>query len=180
LSGLLIYLLFNLKPMGTKGFVQNSKSSGFTLIELLIVIAIIAIIAGVVFVALDPLTRFQDSRDSRRWGDITGVLSAIKVNQVDNKGTYTSTLASATASTTYMIGTATTGCDNGCTAKNTQAASLDLTALVTGGYLASVPMDPSAGTAAKTLYYAVKNSNGTVAVGACTPENTPDGISVAR
>ena len=42
------------------------KRRGFTLIELLVVIAIISILAVVVFVALDPVTRFQDARDSRR------------------------------------------------------------------------------------------------------------------
>ena len=157
---------------------MNKK--GFTLIELLIVIAIIAIIAGVVFVALNPLQRFQDSRDSRRWGDVTGVLGAIKVNQVDNRGTYLASITSVTTSQPYQIGTATTTCNSGCTATTTYSSCVDLGGLVTGGYLASVPMDPSAGTAARSLYYLIKNSNGTVTVGACTPENTPAGINVAR
>ncbi len=157
---------------------MNKK--GFTLIELLIVIAIIAIIAGVVFVALNPLQRFQDSRDSRRWGDVTGVLGAIKVNQVDNRGTYLAAITSVTSSLPYQIGTDVSGCNTGCTATTTQSACVDLGGLVTGGYLASVPTDPSAGTAAKSLYYMIKNSNGTVTVGACTPENTPAGINVAR
>lgn len=154
---------------------MNKK--GFTLIELLIVIAIIAILAGVVFVALDPLTRFQDSRDSRRWGDVTGMLSAIKINQVDNKGSYLASITALSNATNAMIGT---GADaTGCTAASTTVV-VDLTGLVTGGYLASVPMDPNAGTAAKTLYYLTKNANGTVKIGACTPEHTPAGISVAR
>ncbi len=154
---------------------MNKK--GFTLIELLIVIAIIAIIAGVVFVALDPLTRFQDSRDSRRWGDVTGVLSAVKINQVDKKGSYLDSVASTTPGTPYMIGT---GSDaTGCTAASTTAL-VDLSGLVTGGYLASVPIDPRVGTALKTFYYLLRNANGTVTIGACIPEHTPAGISVAR
>jgi len=153
------------------------KNKGFTLIELLIVIAIIAIIAGVVFVALDPLTRFQDARDSRRWGDVTGILSAIKINQVDRQGAYLDSVSALANSTTAMIGT---GVDvTGCTAEATSVA-VDLSDLVTDGYLASVPMDPSSGTAAKTLYYLTKNSNGTIVIGACVPENTSTGISVAR
>ncbi|HBU07345.1 MAG TPA: hypothetical protein DEB09_04660 [Candidatus Magasanikbacteria bacterium] len=158
---------------------MNKK--GFTLIELLIVIAIIAIIAGVVFVALDPLTRFQDSRDSRRWGDVTGILSAVKINQVDLKGAYLDSIVTTTEDLYYIIGTDTSGCNSGCTAvSSTQSACVDLTELVTDGYLASVPMDPNGGTADKTMYYLNKNSNGTLTVGACLPEHTPAGISVAR
>lgn len=152
---------------------MNNK--GFTLIELLIVIAIIAIIAGVVFVALDPLTRFQDSRDSRRWGDITGVLSAVKISQVDNKGNYLPAIASTTVGVPTMIGTVAGTC-----AAVTTTGAVDLGGLVTGGYLASVPIDPKAGTAATTLYYLIRNANGTVTIGACAPEHTPAGISVAR
>lgn len=154
---------------------MNKK--GFTLIELLIVIAIMAILAGVVFVALDPLTRFQDSRDSRRWGDVTGILSAIKIHQVDKKGAYLSTVATISTDVPYMIGTGTDA--SGCTVAST-TATVNLGDLVTEGYLASVPVDPSNGNAAKTLYYLTKNTNGTVTVGACNPEHTPTGIFVAR
>ncbi len=160
---------------------MKKTTRGFTLIELLIVIAIIAIIAGVVFVALDPLTRFQDARDSRRWSDATALLSAIKVNQVDNRGSYLATINSTTAGLAYMIGTnGATGCNVACTATTTQASCVDLTGLVTAGYIGAIPQDPSSGTAAMTRYYLVRNSAGTVSISACTPEHTPAGISITR
>ena len=84
---------------------MNKKTKGFTLIELLIVIAIIAIIAAVVFVALDPLTRFQDARDASRWSDTAALLSAIKVDQVDNGGSYLTAVQTPCSnnSNVYMI-----------------------------------------------------------------------------
>ncbi len=63
---------------------KNKK--GFTLLELLIVIAIIATIAVVVFVALDPLTRFVDARNIQRWQDIGSIADSIRLYQVDNNG----------------------------------------------------------------------------------------------
>ena len=69
---------------------------GFTLIELLITIAIIGIIAVVSFVVLDPGTRFQDSRDAARWTDVTAILDAVKIDQVDNRGSYFIALQNAT------------------------------------------------------------------------------------
>lgn len=150
--------------------VMKSLKKGFTLIELLIVIAIIAILAAAVFVALDPVSRFQDARDSRRANDLTNLITAIKTNQVDNGGAYLASITSLTAGSYYMIGTDASGCDTGCTAQTTQGACADLTGLATAGYLGSVPMDPSSGTAAKTDYYVVRNANGTVQVGACDPE----------
>lgn len=143
---------------------------GFTLIELLIVIAIIAILAAAVFVALDPIQRFQESRDAKRWSDINNVLGAIKVDQVDNGGSYLSAISALTAGSEYQIGTAGSGCDSGCTAVTTEAACVDLTGLVTEGYLGSVPMDPSSGTAAETDYYLTRAASGIVTVGACDPE----------
>jgi prepilin-type N-terminal cleavage/methylation domain-containing protein len=158
--------------------IQKKIARGFTLIELLIVIAIIAILAAVVFVALNPLQRFKDSRDARRWSNVTELLSAIKLSQVDLGGSYVASLQSAAAGT-YMVGTAANGCDAGCDAIVTAAACLDLTGLVTSGHLGSIPMDPSSGTAAKTLYYLTKSATGTVTVGACVPEGSA-AISVAR
>lgn len=152
---------------------------GFTLIELLIVIAIIAILAGVVFVALDPLSRFQEARDSTRWSDVTSILDAIKVDQVDNGGSYLASITALTAGSNYTIGTCATGGDSGCTAKTTQAACADLSGLVTEGYIAAIPDDPSTGTAAETDYYITKSAAGAITIGACDPEGG-SAISVTR
>lgn len=152
---------------------------GFTLIELLIVIAIIAILAVVVFVALDPLSRFQAARDAKRWSDVTSILDAAKLNQVDNNGAYLAAISGLTNASFYTIGTCTTGGDTGCTAKTTQAACADLTGLVTAGQIAAIPMDPSSGAADKTDYYIMKASTGALTIGSCDPEKAAT-ISVTR
>ncbi|SRR6056297_1435073 len=154
-------------------FTSKSKGqSGFTLIELLIVIAIIAILAAVVFVALDPLSRFQDSRDSQRWSDVSAVVSAIKTDQVDNGGDYLTEIEDLDANAAYVIG----GCDSGATCSSapttTQDDCVDLGGLVDEGYLGSVPVDPSDGTAEETGYYIIRRDTGLVEVGACSPEGT--------
>lgn len=138
--------------------------------ELLIVIAVIIVLAAAVFVALNPAKRFQDSRNARRSSDIAAVVSALKTDQVDNGGTYVASVAGLTVDTEYQIGTAANGCDSGCTAVTTEAACADLTALVTEGYIGSVPYDPSTGAAAETDYYIMRNTSGTVTVGACDAE----------
>ena len=160
------------------------SKKGFTLIELLIVIAIIAILAGVVFVSLDPLKRFQDARNASRWTDTTAVLSAIKVDQVDNGGSYLSNITSLTASTNYLIGTAA-----GATCVNTNCTvvpagnCVNLTGLETEGYLARVPVSPTGAgswSAALSGYYMSRNTNGSVTVGACDAEGAGVTISVNR
>ena len=81
----------------------NLKLKGFTLFELLITISIIAIIASIVFTSLDPLARFQASRDAVRWQDIHAVLNAVKLDQIDNGGTYLSSIDGAGEDVVYMI-----------------------------------------------------------------------------
>src|SRR3990167_4091475 len=113
---------------------------GFTLIELLIVIAIIAILAGVVFVSLNPLKRFQDARNAARWTDVTAVLSAIKVDQVDNGGGYLTSVGDITETgTNYAIGVG-SGDATSCSAATTSSRYVDLTELATQGYLARIPV----------------------------------------
>jgi len=79
---------------------------GFTLIELLIVIAIIAVMATVVFVALNPLQRFQDARNAQRWQDAEAIGDAVRIYQIDNQGK----LPTGIDETWHMLGTDTTGC----------------------------------------------------------------------
>jgi prepilin-type N-terminal cleavage/methylation domain-containing protein len=173
---------------------QRSKvrMSGFTLIELLIVIAIIAIIAAVVFVALDPLTRFQDARDSSRWNDVNALLGAIKIDQVDNNGSYlwgvnNDTSAAAVVDTNkYMISNATTtsGCDDNCSAVTSDTSCVNIQGLVTEGYIGELPVSPNGAanwTGALTGYYMIRNESatGTISIYACEAENTSS-ISVTR
>ncbi len=165
---------------------QKVDFRGFTLVELLIVIAIIAILASVVFVALDPLTRFREARDSRRWADISSLVNAVKVDQVDNGGSYLTAIANMTSGTVYMIGTATTGCDDQntyCdTAVTSDTACVDTTGLVTEGYLGSVPISPNGAgswTASITGYTLQRSSSGIITARSCESENTTE-ISLSR
>ena len=68
---------------------RNSRHQrGFTLIELLIVIGIIGFLAAAVLVAVDPVKRIQDSRDSRRYSESNALLNAILNKQVDDRALY--------------------------------------------------------------------------------------------
>jgi len=165
--------------MNLKLITKSSKLKavrGFTLIELLIVIAIIAILAGVVFVSLNPLQRFQDARDAARWTDITALLSAIKVDQVDNGGPYLSDITERKAGTTYLIGNDTANCDDAaCSLVTADANCVDLGDLETEGYIAGVPVSPDGPGVTTwddglTGYYVSRNSNGSITVGACEAE----------
>ena len=164
---------------------KKVNSKGFTLIELLIVIAIIAVIAGAVFVALDPLTRFKDTRDARRWSDASNLLNAIKVDQVDNKGAYLATIESAATGTVYMISSSQTGAGTGCAVTCTggnSTACINLNGLVTAGKLGALPQSPKSsgewGSADITGYTLTISDTGSITVAACEGENGT--ISVTR
>ena len=160
---------------------------GFTLIELLIVIAIIAIIAAVVFVALDPLSRFQDARDSSRWSDVSALVSAIKVDQVDNGGSYLGVISTSTNASVYMIGTCTSGATavgitDYCDTDPEQTACLDITSLADEGYVSSIPISPNGEgtwTSSTTGYTIEKRGNGILFIRACESEGG-DEIEIAR
>lgn len=167
---------------------MNLKKRGFTLIELLIVIAIIAILAAVAYVALDPLTRFQDSRDSVRWQSAAELASAIKVNQVDNGGAYLTAITDLTAGEVYMItGDGTT---SGCNTENAYCETdvtdsnncVDLSELVNKGYIGSVPVSPNGeGTWTNSLtgFTLTASSTGSITIKACESENSAE-ISITR
>lgn len=166
----------------------NKNKQGFTLIELLIVIAIISIIAAIVFVALDPLTRFRDSRDAKRWADITAVLSAVKIDQVDNGGSYLPAINNMNPGQVYMLVDGTpqspncnagnTNCDTDVAAESTPGDHcVDVSELVRQGYLGSVPVSPNGdGTWNSGLsgYTIEKSPTGILTVRACESENTTE------
>ncbi len=135
--------------------------AGFTLIELLIVIAIIAILATVVFVALDPVKRFADARNSRRWSDVNNTMTAVHEYIVDNDGALPKGLTAGQAAT--EIGSCGT-CDN----LTTPLAK----------YLKTLPVDPT-GDAVNTGYTIAVDANNIVTVSASNAENG-ETIEVSR
>ncbi len=164
----------------------QSGKLGFTLIELLIVIAVIAILAAVAFVALDPLTRFRDTRDARRWSDISAIMTAIKADQVDNRGNYLAAITAMTAGQVYMVGTDAAACnayDANCDTDVVTAGNcVNVAGLVTAGKLGAVPTSPNGAgtwTAGHTGYTLQRDATGIITVRACESENTTE-ISIAR
>jgi prepilin-type N-terminal cleavage/methylation domain-containing protein len=158
---------------------RKRNNQGFTLVELLVVIGIIVILFAVILVAIDPAQRLQQARDAVRQADTRDILESLQLYVVDNDGILTGLDIDTNAATFEQIGTATTGCDTGCTAQTTIADCSDLTSTLVDGYLSAIPMDPSSGTAAETDYYVNVNASGRVIVGSCDPEIEPT-IEVSR
>jgi prepilin-type N-terminal cleavage/methylation domain-containing protein len=171
----------------------NGSKRGFTLIELLIVIAIIGILAAIVLVAVDPAKRLGQSRDARRQSEVNAILNAVLNYTVDNGGIMPTALNSAASNTTYMLGSAATGC-NELFCGVYQPGCLDLGAGTTNlvdKYIASMPIDPRGANAndnvssnfaydgTKTGYYISKSSNGRITVGSCNAEQTASGSATA-
>jgi len=109
------------------------KSKGFTLIELLVVVAIIGILATVVLASLGSAR--SRARDARRMADMKNIQTALELYFLDN-GSYPST---GSLNTTYM--------DLTCTGASAIAPDLKtsnwIPNLVSGGYISSLPQNPS-------------------------------------
>lgn len=160
---------------------MSTVTRGFTLIELLIVIAVIAILAAVAFVALDPLTRFRDTRDARRWSDISALMTAVKADQVDNRGNYLTSIQNMTAGQVYMVGTSAAGCDDQNASCDTDISAdtncVNVAGLVTAGKMGAVPISPNGAgtwTAGTTGYTLQRDATGIITARACESENTTE------
>lgn len=151
---------------------KNQK--GFTLIEILVVIVLIAILAGGVFVALNPVERFQDARNNRRYTDVNSYLTAIHQYIVDNDGSLPTGLSAPTSET--QIGTCGSGGATLCS--GAAAACVDLSTPL-GDYFDSLPVDPSTGSSATTGYSVTVSSNSTITIEACSAESG-ETITVSR
>jgi prepilin-type N-terminal cleavage/methylation domain-containing protein len=158
---------------------KENSQKGFTLIELLIVVAIIAALAIAIFAGLNPAKRLLDARNAKRTADVDSILTAIHEYIIDNAGSYPWTGGAPFGP--KMLGTGAT-CTNASTSDlcNTPAQCIDLSTNL-AKYLKNIPIDPSAGTAAKTGYAISSNQYGVVSIAACSSEGSPvASISASR
>ncbi len=157
------------------------NKKGFTLIELLVSISIVSILATAVFTALDPMKRFKDSRDAKRDNDTTLLINAINLDKLDHGGVYLNNINNMVVGDVYMIGTATTSCDDQnthcLTDVSSDTACVDLNDLVNRGYLGEIPVSPSVDVnwnQEYTGYTLSVSSTGLLTVRACEAENTTE------
>jgi len=162
---------------------KNINKKGFTLIELLLVIAIIAILAAVIFVILDPLTRFRDARDSVRREDAFNINEAIKLHQIDNGGIYDTNISDLENDRVYMItgDDTTSGCDNFNQYCDTDVPyddyCVDLQFLETAGYIGAIPINPGGETNwsdSITGYTLEISTTSAITIRSCESENTDE------
>ncbi len=149
---------------------KNGNKKGFTLVELLLVIGIIVVLLSVVLVAVDPSKRLKQSRDAVRRQDVGDIMEAVMQYTTDNNGSFPAAI-DGTAGSYQVLGTATSGCNTTCPAVTTTVAScVDLSSTLVPSYLASIPIDPSSGSAANTSYAVDKSAAGRITIVACYPE----------
>ena len=112
----------------------NFLHRGFTIVELLIVIVVIAILASISVVAYNGIQ--QRSRDSIRKADINSIAKSLELHYVD-RGSYTQPEGPCVDSSIGID-----NCDNVINNIGDWANVSDLRDLITGGYMAKLPLDP--------------------------------------
>jgi prepilin-type N-terminal cleavage/methylation domain-containing protein len=108
---------------------------GFTIIEVLIVLAIAALILVIVFLAVPSLQR--SARNTQRRTDVSAIIASISNYISNNNGVLPNQIAISGTTATISCATAGTGLATGCTAGNTETATM-------GFYGGSAPQITSA------------------------------------
>lgn len=148
---------------------NEMKKTGFTLIELLIVVSIIAILVVVVFVSLNPLELFSESRNAQRWVKVSELLTGIHIYIVKNEGIVPNHDQWENG-IYYVLGTNTSGCAGTCGSIPVADRCLNLSDLIKTKRVIQIPLDPLRGTEENTGFYIYREAGTIITIGACAKE----------
>ena len=155
---------------------KNQK--GFTRVEIVIVIVLLLILGAIIWVAVDPATRFATERDNQRRSHVVSILNAVLKYQTMNDGQLPAGI-DINAATAQVLGVGTNACDLSCGAAVTAMTCADLSPSLIGQYLEDIPVDPLSGSAINSDYFINVTATGRILVGSCDPEVSRS-ISVTR
>ena len=145
------------------------KKLGFTLIELLIVVSFIAILFIVVFIALNPLELFSESRNAQRWVKVSELLTGIHILTIQDEGIVLNK-NDWEEGIYYVLGTKATGCARTCGNIPVAEKCLDLTDMLKSRRISQIPTDPLFGSEENTGFYAYREEGTIITIGSCASE----------
>ncbi|MDD4062560.1 MAG: FISUMP domain-containing protein [Candidatus Pacebacteria bacterium] len=143
---------------------MKNIQKGFTLIELLIVIGIIAILAAAIIIAINPGAQFAQARDATRQGHINSLNKAILSYMVSNYGDLSGLGITPTA--TEICAPNALDC----------TGLVDLSLLVSGGHLSTIPTDPSGGVDSNGSGYFISQFRNTASISSYGSETRNIGL----
>lgn len=147
-----------------KKSVQASATKQISLVEYSLIATILLLLGVVVFVALSPVTRFQNSRDARRYSDVNAIFTALNEYAADHGGELPPELVVAGHE---LVELGPVGCETSC---EQATGCVDLSQPL-APYLQTIPVDPQV-TASTISAYTIKVGTGSeLTVTACEAEN---------
>lgn len=165
--------------------VSAPQRKGFTLLEILLVIAAIGILAAIVLVAINPNRQLAQARNAQRRSDVNAIINGVSQRILDDASSGTTTMNTALVDgTVYAIGTglvAVCGPSGTTLAVAGTTAAINLATNVGTDYIASIPFDPSRGSAVCTGYTVTQAAtDGRITVAAPFAELGVTNITVTR
>jgi len=158
--------------------IKQTSQSGFSLFSLILTIGVIAVLAASVLVVVNPAKRIGQSKDARRWADVTAIAKAVEAYEIDNHQ-----IPSDFSTTTLSAGEKFVLCSSSgfrtCDGQTEICLVVDDDDFL-GVYLPDIPIDPDKSNSVDSGYYITRQGDSTMVFGACDSYDSTEITLVAK